>query len=1107
MSKKLFLSVAAALLAVFQVRAQTPLGHWLEDGNGLPAFSYDAALPYQVMLSDGTEPKMRNDPWFLLGNYRITVFTHVDGTLELITGERSWARLNQGERVNSGVNAATITLDGKTYSLVGPGSLAEDPVVCSRVFGCGYALWTYRIGKVEVERMLSVLPSRTMDGGDSALQVSVRVTNRGRPVRIGYGESVAAEYRQALHQRYNSCPVRFVKHPVSGKKAVWVDFEAVSSNPLNLPGRDQLSVIDVYAPSLFLAGEHVSVSDGGVLASESTFTLGRGKTRALQMTLGCQFDANEAGIADVAARLSAGSVAQWKEVLPSFPEEPDRELARELVWDAYVLEAMATYSAYYGETKIPQGTVYDYYWGQHASARDHFQHGLPAVYYHPELARSILRYMAKRTTEWGEVRLIETGYGNADASVYITSDQQLFFFLLLSEYLRVTGDYSFLDTQIHFYPKANSGTMLEVAAACFDYLRNFVSTGSHGLVRLLNSDWLDNVYGLYEVRYNDVIYGSESHMNSAMVLAIFPDMVRSLRQYAGAQTSLASDFADGMKIYYDGMLQAFMKDLGDRTFSRRMYYGKRVVGDEDMCLEPQAYALMAEVFPVERKKTLYAEMQRRLFEGEALGAAQCEKPVEGYDFLPAGARDNGGFWYSLNGPAICGVATFDTQEAMALLKRMTFANYAKCFPDYWTSWWSASDNVVPAIGGAIEGLPDQSWDYYEIPVYCAHPHAWTLYCYYRIKEREEQNMHPYAIAMWDFSWLERRMPGAGFEDWNAVLDGFVERGYDAVRIDAYPQLVASDPEAEWTLEPVWNTQDWGWPDTVTMRIQPALNEFIAACRDHGVKVGLSSWFRRDTTHREMTIRTPEDLADCWIATLSSIEAAGLLDNVIFVDLCNEWPGDTWAPFFHEQHPEVYWGNWEAPSSLSWMEKSINRVRERYPNLPLLFSIDSQDLDKVVQNDIHFMDILEHHLWMAHQNDNEFNNLVGYHYEKFSPEGYENLVANAEREYRARPDYWNSLLVNQILKMAEVSRQVSMPIVTTECWALIDYKDLEGLHWDWIKDLCELGVRTAASTGRWTGVATSNFCAPQFRGMWDDVTWHKRMTSLIKQSVVDKDIHR
>ena len=94
MSKKLFLSVAAALLAVFQVRAQAPLGHWLEDSNGLPAFSYDAALPSHVTLPDGSEPKMRKDPWFLLGNYRITVFAHVDGTLEFITGERSWARLN-----------------------------------------------------------------------------------------------------------------------------------------------------------------------------------------------------------------------------------------------------------------------------------------------------------------------------------------------------------------------------------------------------------------------------------------------------------------------------------------------------------------------------------------------------------------------------------------------------------------------------------------------------------------------------------------------------------------------------------------------------------------------------------------------------------------------------------------------------------------------------------------------------------------------------------------------------------------------------------------------------------------------------------------------------
>ena len=53
---------------------------------------------------------------------------------------------------------------------------------------------------------------------------------------------------------------------------------------------------------------------------------------------------------------------------------------------------------------------------------------------------------------------------------------------------------------------------------------------------------------------------------------------------------------------------------------------------------------------------------------------------------------------------------------------------------------------------------------------------------------------PLAIAMWDFSWLERRWPGAGYEDWDRALDELVERGYDAVRIDAYPHLVASEPD-------------------------------------------------------------------------------------------------------------------------------------------------------------------------------------------------------------------------------------------------------------------------------------------------------------------------
>lgn len=59
--------------------------------------------------------------------------------------------------------------------------------------------------------------------------------------------------------------------------------------------------------------------------------------------------------------------------------------------------------------------------------------------------------------------------------------------------------------------------------------------------------------------------------------------------------------------------------------------------------------------------------------------------------------------------------------------------------------------------------------------------------------------HPLAITMWDFSWIERRWDGAGFADWDDALDQLVERGYDAVRIDAFPHLISAAPQKEWLL--------------------------------------------------------------------------------------------------------------------------------------------------------------------------------------------------------------------------------------------------------------------------------------------------------------------
>jgi len=71
--------------------------------------------------------------------------------------------------------------------------------------------------------------------------------------------------------------------------------------------------------------------------------------------------------------------------------------------------------------------------------------------------------------------------------------------------------------------------------------------------------------------------------------------------------------------------------------------------------------------------------------------------------------------------------------------------------------------------------------------------------------------------------------------------------------------------------------------------------------------------------------------------------------------------------------------------------------------------------------------------------------------------------------------------------------------------VVDYKDWPLLDWGWIKDLCELGVTTAAKTGRWVGIGASNFCGPQFVGMWRDIAWHRRLTDTIKSANIDAEL--
>lgn len=255
--------------------------------------------------------------------------------------------------------------------------------------------------------------------------------------------------------------------------------------------------------------------------------------------------------------------------------------------------------------------------------------------------------------------------------------------------------------------------------------------------------------------------------------------------------------------------------------------------------------------------------------------------------------------------------------------------------------------------------------------------------------------HPRAITMWDFSWLERRWLGAGYEDWDAALDQAGERGYDAIRIDAFPHLVATDSQKEWTLLPVWSVQDWGSPALNRVRVLPALHEFVAKCRSRKIKAGLSTWYREDTDQVRMKITSPELMAEQWNITLAGLKRAGLLDSILYVDLCNEWPGELWCPFFHNNPPELTWGGWHTETSMRWMKKACELVRKEHPELPISFSFEPKDRAKLAGKDLKFLDFADPHLWLSQANDNEFCNQIGYKGGLFDLGGYQTLVEKAE----------------------------------------------------------------------------------------------------------------
>ena len=240
----------------------------------------------------------------------------------------------------------------------------------------------------------------------------------------------------------------------------------------------------------------------------------------------------------------------------------------------------------------------------------------------------------------------------------------------------------------------------------------------------------------------------------------------------------------------------------------------------------------------------------------------------------------------------------------------------------------------------------------------------------------------FAVAMWEYSWLTQRYGKQNeYMDWGKVLDELVERGYNCVRIDAQPHLIARGPDGELKQEfnmlPIPERFMRGHHEEVTVNPRQSVVEFMRKAKERGRYVGLSSWYSDDASHRKLMISSPEDYVRMWTEPLDLLAAANLLDVVVWVDVCNEFPLPMWTPRAfrdilgdEDQLDDaslivVLESEWKATSIDrlgQWLTESITGIREKYPSLKYTFSFCGPGSANIVRADACALDLAEVHLW-------------------------------------------------------------------------------------------------------------------------------------------------
>jgi len=221
-------------------------------------------------------------------------------------------------------------------------------------------------------------------------------------------------------------------------------------------------------------------------------------------------------------------------------------------------------------------------------------------------------------------------------------DDHLWIVMAVTNYLKETGDWDFLDKKIPFYDNKQEATVLEHLEKALEFTKN--NTGAHGLPLLGFADWNDTV---------NLPTGAESFFIANQYGVALREII-GLFEFRGEAAKAKSYQAD-----WEAMRSVFEKEGWDGAWYKRYYddkgqpIGSHVNDKGQIYVNGQSWSVMSGFASKERAEEALDSVNEKL--NTPKGIKLSAPGYDGYDHhiggvtsYPPGAKENGGIFLHSN---------------------------------------------------------------------------------------------------------------------------------------------------------------------------------------------------------------------------------------------------------------------------------------------------------------------------------------------------------------------------------------------------------------------------------------------------------------------------